>query len=1133
VTYTPTDTANYNTASAAVQINVAKATPVISWSNPADITYGTALSGTQLNATSGDAAGNFVYTPASGTVLDAGNSQTLSVQFTPTDTANYNTPSAKTAPINVSKADQTISFTLGTSVTKTYGDAAFADTATATSGGTVTYSSDNTSVATVNSSGTVTITGAGTNHILANSAATANYNAALQASQTLTVDPLAVALTVVGIEASNKVYDGTTNATLNVTNAALVGVASGDDVSLDTTNAAGAFADKAVGTGKTVYVTGLALLGADVGKYTLTQPITNADITAASLTVTGVTAGDKVYDGTTATTLNTDSAALDGVISGDDVTLDAGSAASVFADATVGTGKTVTVSGIIISSVDAGNYELTQPAPTASITAATVTPSVTVTGKPYDGTTAATITDRSLNDVIGSDDVNLGASGTAAFEDKNVGMGKMVNITGLSLSGSTAVNYVLSATTASTTADITAVQLTVTAHNDGKTYDGLAYSGGNGVSYTGLVNGENPSVLGETLSFSGDSQGAINAGTCTITPAGLTSDNYNINFVDGTLTVTQAGLTVSADNQSRAYGATNPVFTVTYSGFVNNEDPNVLNGSPDVSTAADTNSPVGTYPIVVSQGNLSTNGNYSFNFVSGMLTIMPAGSLFFDDFTRGTDPGPLSPWIVRSGLWTVTGGVLNGGPNALQNYEFVYVTNNWTDYSVQGQVQFSTPNAWGGGIGGRLDPITGAHYAAWVYPEGSPGGSNILELVKYYDWTSWTVIQQVSLPGVGTNCHSLELAFQESQITVYYDTNQVLSVTDDGSFDGQGAYTNGGISVDMWTEYVTYTMSVDNVIVFPIVKTNQTITFDPLATRTYGEAPFAVSATASSGLPVTFSIVSGPATIAGDTITLTGAGAVTVRASQAGNSNFNPAPDVDQSFTVDPAAIAVTADAKSKVYGDTDPALTCQLTSGSLVSGDSFAGSLTREAGQNVGAYAILQDTLTAGANYNLTYTGADLTISAKAIAVTADDKSKTQGLANPALTASYDGFVNNENTNALTTQVTLSTAADANSVAGTTYPITAGGAAATNYTFSYVEGILTVVAQPDLAGISVSENQFTLTWPTIVGQNYQMEYKDSLDDPAWTPLGAPVAGTGNPLNVNDNNNNAPNRFYRLKITQP
>jgi hypothetical protein len=230
--------------------------------------------------------------------------------------------------------------------------------------------------------------------------------------------------------------------------------------------------------------------------------------------------------------------------------------------------------------------------------------------------------------------------------------------------------------------------------------------------------------------------------------------------------------------------------------------------------------------------------------------------------------------------------------------------------------------------------------------------------------------------------------------------------------------------------------------------------------------------------------------------------------------------------------LTVGADPKTKTYGDADPVFTWRLTGGTLVGGDNFAGGLTRAAGENAGPHAILQGTLTAGANYNLTYTGADLTISQKSLTVTADDKSKTQGLANPPLTARYAGFVSGENTNALTTQVTLNTTADANSPADTTYPITASGAAAANYTISYVTGTLTVVARPDLADISLSGNQLTLTWPTLAGQNYQLEYKDSIDDPAWTPLGAPVPGTGNPLNVDDNIN-VPHRFYRLMITLP
>ena len=71
VNFTPTDTGNYNNASATVYINVNKATPTITWANPVDITYGTALSGTQLNATA-SVPGGLVYSPLAGTVLSAG-----------------------------------------------------------------------------------------------------------------------------------------------------------------------------------------------------------------------------------------------------------------------------------------------------------------------------------------------------------------------------------------------------------------------------------------------------------------------------------------------------------------------------------------------------------------------------------------------------------------------------------------------------------------------------------------------------------------------------------------------------------------------------------------------------------------------------------------------------------------------------------------------------------------------------------------------------------------------------------------------------------------------------------------------------------------------------------------------------
>jgi hypothetical protein len=102
VTFTPTDTTDYTTATATAKINVTQATPTLTWPNPANIVYGTALGSTQLDATS-SVAGTFAYTPASGAVLHAGNSQTLSVTFTPTDTTDYTTATA-TARINVTQA---------------------------------------------------------------------------------------------------------------------------------------------------------------------------------------------------------------------------------------------------------------------------------------------------------------------------------------------------------------------------------------------------------------------------------------------------------------------------------------------------------------------------------------------------------------------------------------------------------------------------------------------------------------------------------------------------------------------------------------------------------------------------------------------------------------------------------------------------------------------------------------------------------------------------------------------------------------------------------------------------------------------------------------------------------------------
>jgi len=103
------------------------------------------------------------------------------------------------------------------------------------------------------------------------------------------------------------------------------------------------------------------------GNYALTQPALSADITPANLTVTGLTAQNKIYDGTPQPPL-LGTPALAGVIGGEDVSL-AGTAAGSFNDKNVGTGKVVTTTGLSITGAGAGNYALTQPALSADITA--------------------------------------------------------------------------------------------------------------------------------------------------------------------------------------------------------------------------------------------------------------------------------------------------------------------------------------------------------------------------------------------------------------------------------------------------------------------------------------------------------------------------------------------------------------------------------------------------------------------------------------------------------------------------------------------------------------------------------------------------------------------------------------------
>jgi hypothetical protein len=190
VTLNPADSTDYNPATANVQLTVNKATPTITWATPAAIAYGTALSATQLDASS-TVAGSFVYTPSAGTVLPVG-AQTLSVTLTPTDANDYTTATT-TDTLTVNTVAQTINFTAPSSIT--YGAAPIALSATGgASGNPIIFSI-------ISGPGSITgnmltLNGAGLVVVAANQAGNAIYSAAAQVTQSITVNPASSAIAV-------------------------------------------------------------------------------------------------------------------------------------------------------------------------------------------------------------------------------------------------------------------------------------------------------------------------------------------------------------------------------------------------------------------------------------------------------------------------------------------------------------------------------------------------------------------------------------------------------------------------------------------------------------------------------------------------------------------------------------------------------------------------------------------------------------------------------------------------------------------------------------------------------------------------------------------------------------------------
>jgi len=228
-------------------------------------------------------------------------------------------------------------------------------------------------------------------------------------------------------------------------------------------------------------------------------------------------------------------------------------------------------------------------------------------------------------------------------------------------------------------------------------------------------------------------------------------------------------------------------------------------------------------------------------------------------------------------------------------------------------------------------------------------------------------------------------------------------------------------------------------------------------------------------------------------------GSYTITASDAAGSNYTIG-FVSGSLTIDPAALTITANDTNKIYGAELPGFTASYTG--LVNGDSAASLTTpvtlatsASASSPAGSYTITASGA-AYTNYTITQVSGTLTVGTAILTITANDQTKAYGQALPELTASYSGFVNSDTTNNLTALATLATTATSVSNAGV-YPITASGAASTNYSFNYVAGSLTITNSLTSGAIVSSAN------PALPGAEVTFTMAVSAVAPgAGTPTG-------------------------------
>jgi hypothetical protein len=557
----------------------------------------------------------------------------------------------------------------------------------------------------------------------------------------------------------------------------------------------------------------------------------------------------------------------------------------------------------------------------------------------------------------------------------------------------------------------------------------------------GFVNGDTASVVSGAASESTTATSASGVGIYPITAGlgALSAANYTFAFVNGLLSVTPATLTVTADNQTMVYGATVPALTDTITGFVNGDTASVVSGAASLSTTATSTSSVGSYPITVGQGTLSA-ANYTFAFVDGTLSVVSATltlTVTADDKTMVY--GSAVPTLTD----TITGFV-NGDTSSV----------------VSGAADLTTTATSASGVGTypidvTLGTLSAANYS-FVFVDGTLTVTPAPLTITADDQT---MTYGGALPTLTASYSGFVNGDTPASLTTA-PTVTAPATNHVGTYTG-AIVASGAADPNYTISYVAGTLTVTPAPL-TITANDQTMTYGgtlPTLTVTYTGLVNGDTPTTFSTSPSVAPTVTAPAT--NHVGTYTG----TIVASGASDSDYTIS-YVAGTLTVTPAALTITANNQTMTYGGTLPTLTVTYTG--LVNGDTpatfstspnVAPTVTAPATNHVGNYmGIIVASGASDSDYTISYAAGTLKVTPATLTVTADNKTKVYGAANPTLTDMITGFVNGDTSSVVNGVASLSTAATSTiGVGNYTITVGLGTLSAADYTFAFINGTLSV----------------------------------------------------------------------------